>query len=93
MDSNARINLAVVIGVVGAAWLLTVGAVVLAGIGKTSPEWMGSVILSVTSGLVGYLARDVKQQHQTPATEPTVEINQTVRGEADEPLTKESLKS
>lgn len=79
MDSNSAINLRVVNGIVGVALALTVGAMVLGGLRLPVPEWIGNAVLSITSGLIGYLSRDPKHAPLESTPEP--------------PLTKETIQS
>lgn len=70
VDANTAINLAIVRGIIGVSVILAAGAVGLAAQKLATPEWIGNAVLSITSGLIGYLAREVKQAMVPPPAPP-----------------------
>lgn len=71
VDANTAINLAIVRGIIGVSVILAAGAVGLAAQKLAAPEWIGNAVLSITSGLIGYLAREVKQAMAPPVVPPS----------------------
>jgi hypothetical protein len=59
-DQGMLINLAAVRGVIAVILILTMGAVVLAGLGQPVPEWVGNAVIGGVGGLIGCLNREPK---------------------------------
>lgn len=70
LDANTRLNLAVVVGVMGVALVMSLGSVALAYSGRAVPDGFGNIILAIVSGLIGFLARDLKQSPHSTVDAP-----------------------
>ncbi len=70
ISENGSLNVTVVRVVGAVALLLAAGSVALAWQGIATPEWFGNALLSIMGGLIGYLARDPKQQAHSNVNAP-----------------------
>jgi hypothetical protein len=88
VSENAALNIAVVRVVGGVALMLSAGSVVLAWQGTETPEWFGNALLTIMGGLIGYLAKDIKQQLHPTVDAPnagTVNVDTGGMVSADDP--------
>ena len=67
MDTNAKVNGVVVVGLIVVCVVLSAGTFVLGYLGKAAPEGVVQLLSTITGGLVGYLARD---STKTPPVAP-----------------------
>jgi hypothetical protein len=87
LDANAAINLCIVRGIVSVALIQTVGNLLLVGMGLPVTEGALTIITAITSGLIGYLARDPKHPPGANVTTERVE-NMNVEAPPADPVPK-----
>jgi hypothetical protein len=86
LSENAALNQSVIRVLGAVALILSAGAISLAWNRIPPPDWMGNVVNVLVGGLIGYLAKDIKQQlHPTVDAPNAGTVNVDTGGAPDAP--------
>jgi hypothetical protein len=80
ISENAALNQSVIRVLGAVALILSAGAITLAWNRIPPPDWMGNVVNVLVGGLIGYLAKDIKQPAHPTVSAPdaqTVNVDAT----------------